>query len=233
MSRKKVDIHSQHDCNEMIRMYQKTIEDHVVMIDNNSNESNDKLPNKGVLAQQASKHGIPMAFGSYNNRNNGGKQYEPKVRQTLKGHFGKVYAMQWSLSDPNQLVSAAQDGKLIVWNAMTNNKTHMIPLRSSWVMTCAFSKSGKRVACGGLDNICSIYNLDGNSQSDARKADIELLAHEGYLSHCRFVDDDNKILTSSGDQTCILWDVNKKSSEIVFQGHQQDVMSVAVMYVHT
>ena len=26
-------------------------------------------------------------------------------------------------------------------------------------MTCAYAPSGNFVACGGLDNICSIYNL--------------------------------------------------------------------------
>lgn len=38
-------------------------------------------------------------------------------------------------------------------------KVHAIPLRSSWVMTCAYAPSGNYVACGGLDNICSIYSL--------------------------------------------------------------------------
>lgn len=55
------------------------------------------------------------------------------------------------------LVSASQDGKLIVWDSYTTNKVHAIPLRSSWVMTCAYAPSGSYVACGGLDNICSIY----------------------------------------------------------------------------
>lgn len=55
------------------------------------------------------------------------------------------------------LVSASQDGKLIVWDSHTTNKVHAIPLRSSWVMTCAYAPSGSYVACGGLDNICSIY----------------------------------------------------------------------------
>ena len=55
------------------------------------------------------------------------------------------------------LVSASQDGKLIVWDSYSTNKVHAIPLRSSWVMTCAYAPSGSFVACGGLDNICSIY----------------------------------------------------------------------------
>ena len=63
----------------------------------------------------------------------------PKIRRILKGHFGKVYAMHWS-GNGTDLVSASQDGKLIVWEAMQNVKTQAIPLRSSWVMTCAFEQ---------------------------------------------------------------------------------------------
>ena len=37
-----------------------------------------------------------------------------KQRKLLKGHYGKVYAMHWS-GDSRRLVSASQDGKLIVW----------------------------------------------------------------------------------------------------------------------
>ena len=90
-----------------------------------------------------------------------------KNRKVLKGHFAKIYAMHWAENESDvgkQLVSASQDGKLIVWNAFTTNKVHAIPLRSSWVMTCAFSPSGQKVACGGLDNICSIYNLTSKEQ---------------------------------------------------------------------
>ncbi|CAH0513821.1 unnamed protein product [Peronospora belbahrii] len=52
----------------------------------------------------------------------------PKCRRVLKGHFGKIYAMQWS-SDNTSLLSASQDGKLIVWNGYTSNKIQSIPLR--------------------------------------------------------------------------------------------------------
>ncbi|CAD6927828.1 unnamed protein product, partial [Tilletia controversa] len=70
-----------------------------------------------------------------------------KPRRTLKGHLAKIYAMHWS-ADKRHLVSASQDGKLIVWDAYTTNKVHAIPLRSSWVMTCAYAPSGNWVACG-------------------------------------------------------------------------------------
>ncbi|KAK3069847.1 G protein subunit beta, partial [Teratosphaeriaceae sp. CCFEE 6253] len=64
-----------------------------------------------------------------------------KTKRTLRGHLAKIYAMHWS-TDRRHLVSASQDGKLIIWDAYTTNKVHAIPLRSSWVMTCAYSPSG-------------------------------------------------------------------------------------------
>ena len=36
----------------------------------------------------------------------------------------------------------------------------MIPLKSAWVMTSAFSPSGNLVACGGMDNMLTMYNIN-------------------------------------------------------------------------
>ena len=55
---------------------------------------------------------------------------------------------------------------------MSTNKVNAIPLRSSWVMTCAFEQVHDNfVACGGLDNLCSIYkiNLDASEGSPTTK----------------------------------------------------------------
>lgn len=152
-----------------------------------------------------------------------------RVRRTLKGHLAKVYAMHWS-ADKRHLVSASQDGKLIVWDAYTTNKVYAVPLRSSWVMTCAYSPSGQFVACGGLDNTCSIYNLKGGNGGNAGnplgqivKVSRELSAHTGYLSCCRFISD-RQIVTSSGDMTCMLWDVETGARVREFQDHTGDVM---------
>jgi len=136
--------------------------------------------------------------------------------------------MHWS-NDSRHLVSASQDGKLIIWNAFTTNKVHAIPLRSSWVMTCAYSPSGNLVACGGLDNLCSIYKLPaaGKEPAGQQKTYAELAQHEGYLSCCRFITD-NEIITSSGDSTCILWDVETKTPKAIFNDHTGDVMSVSI-----
>lgn len=144
-----------------------------------------------------------------------------KVRRTLKGHISKVYSMHWSSALP-YIVSASQDGKLIIWNGITGNKMAAIPLRSPWVMTCAYSPSGRFVASGGLDNRCSIYSARFR-EAQVTKATAELSSHSGYLSCARFVSDD-QIVTSSGDTTCILWDIERSKPVLHFKDHDADVM---------
>jgi guanine nucleotide-binding protein G(I)/G(S)/G(T) subunit beta-1 len=104
-------------------------------------------------------------------------------------------------------------------------------------MTCAYSPSGGFVACGGLDNICSIYSLRGGNSGASSgatggqgqplgqiaKVSRELNAHTGYLSCCRFIDD-RQIVTSSGDMTCMMWDIETGSKLQEFNDHTGDVM---------
>ena len=149
---------------------------------------------------------------------------QTRTRRTLRGRLAKIYAMHWG-TDSRLLVSASQDGKLIIWDSYTTNKVHAIPLRSSRVMTCAYGPSGNYVACGGLDNICSIYNLktrEGNA-----RVNRELAGHTGYLSCCRFLDD-NQIVTGSGDTTCALWDIETGQQTTTFTGYTGDVMSLSL-----
>eukprot|EP01083_Nonionella_stella_P180295 642498_1 len=48
-------------------------------------------------------------------------EYEPKQRNLCTGHFGKIYALHWA-SNNEDIVSASQDGKLLIWNTSTKNK---------------------------------------------------------------------------------------------------------------
>lgn len=144
-------------------------------------------------------------------------------RAVLRGHLSKIYAMHWA-RDSRNLVSASQDGKMIVWDAHKVFKLFLVPLRSAWVMTCAYAPSGSFVACGGLDNICSIYslkNLDGSASLSRT-----LTGHDAFVSCCKFIED-GKVLTSSGDKSCILWDVETRSRTCEFVGHTGGVMSLS------
>nr|AFY06998.1 G-protein beta subunit [Ditylenchus destructor] len=145
-------------------------------------------------------------------------------RAVLRGHLSKIYAMHWA-SDSRNLVSASQDGKMVVWDAHKVFKLFLVPLRSAWVMTCAYAPSGSFVACGGLDNVCSIYSL--KSLDGSANLSRILSGHDAFVSCCRFIDD-NKMLTASGDKTCILWDVETKSKISDFVSHTGGVMSLSI-----
>eukprot|EP00250_Pteridium_aquilinum_P016857 c23328_g2_i1 orf=521-1639(-) len=152
--------------------------------------------------------------------------------RTLQGHTGKIYSLDWARGR-DRIVSASQDGHLIVWNALTSQKTHAIKLACSWVMTCALSPNGQSVACGGLDSVCTVFTL--SSQQGSALPDPKVLSgHKGYISSCKYVpDNDSKILTSSGDRTCALWDLEVCQKTSAFggdtsSGHTADVMSLSI-----
>ena len=48
---------------------------------------------------------------------------------SIPGHLAKIYAMHWA-SDSRNLVSASQDGKLIVWDSYSTNKVREEEVRS-------------------------------------------------------------------------------------------------------
>ena len=101
-----------------------------------------------------------------------------RVRLELKGHFGKIFGLQWS-SNSKDIVCASQDGKVIVWNVASGVKKIQIPLRSSHVMTCAYSPEGSFVASGGLDNLCSVFNINDSVGWEVKQPHRELQQHEG------------------------------------------------------
>lgn len=144
-----------------------------------------------------------------------------RVRRSLKGHFGKVTALHWG-GDSRYLVSASQDGNILVWNAVTANKVEAITLKSSYVMSVGIEQTrGNLIACGGLDNLCTVYNRSNPSKA------VEMASHDGFLSCCRFFSE-QEIVTSSGDSRCIYWDINKAKAVSTFSEHTADAIFLSI-----
>lgn len=144
-----------------------------------------------------------------------------KLRRTLKGHFGKVTDMHWG-GDSRLLVSAGQDGNLLVWNTVSSNKLNAVPLKSSYVMSVGMEQTkGDLVACGGLDNLCTVYPWRAPERA------TELVFHDGFLSCCRFLNE-QQILTSSGDSSCILWDIPTARNIVNFAEHAADALHMSL-----
>ncbi|OIR59030.1 MAG: guanine nucleotide-binding protein (G protein) subunit beta [Amphiamblys sp. WSBS2006] len=150
--------------------------------------------------------------------------YDIKNRRTLSGHLGKIYASAWS-RDSTRIVSASQDGKMIVWDPLSGNKLCVVALKSAWVMSCSFSPSARLVASGGLDNTCTVFDV--SSGTSVERALCELAGHEGCITGSAFVSD-GEILSCSGDHKTFLWDIERKAKKAEFLGHVSDVMDISV-----
>ncbi|KAI6220247.1 hypothetical protein M3Y95_01064800 [Aphelenchoides besseyi] len=152
-------------------------------------------------------------------------QLNIKQRRLLKGHASKVLCMDWS-QDKRHIVSSSQDGKVIVWDGFTTNKEHALTMPTTWVMTCAYAPSGQLIACGGLDNKCSVVPL--SFEEDILQKKRSVATHTSYMSCCTFLRSDNLLLTGSGDSTCAIWDVESGQMIQNFHGHTGDVFSVDI-----
>ena len=161
----------------------------------------------------------------------------PRKAGALEAHAGKVCSVDWVGAE--RLVSVGNDGAMLLWNARTRRKLDTFALKSPWVMACAVEKRDLGlVAVGGLDNVCTVYSLAGREAAakakgggagedeDARIV-VELAGHDGYVSSCAFVWGPERVLTSSGDGSCVLWDVSRGASVSTFRDHAADVMTLA------
>eukprot|EP00039_Didymoeca_costata_P027111 m.17438 g.17438 ORF g.17438 m.17438 type:complete len:355 (-) comp6022_c0_seq1:156-1220(-) len=154
-----------------------------------------------------------------------------KPQSPLKAHTEKVYSIAFNQVG-DSLMSAAQDGKLIIWNPYTGTQRMVILPKSQWVLTCDLNNSGNLAASGGLNNVCSVYQVKNDLVVDSSQgqAELALAGHDGAILHCRFVpppsgDNGSQIVTSSGDKTLRLWDVGNRKTLNTFKGHDGDVSS--------
>jgi len=122
-------------------------------------------------------------------------------------------------------VTAAQDGKLLVYDAYTGCKTHRVDLENRWVMSAAYSPQPGIVASGGLDNAVSLYLLNDDNGTGALKRQMN--GHDGYVSCIKFIDA-TKLVSASGDETVAYWDVDRGTVITQFAGHRGNVNFVAV-----
>lgn len=168
---------------------------------------------------------------------------KPYIRQfnTLRGHHDKIAQIKWC-SDSVRILSACQDGFMIIWDSVTGMKLQAIPLENSWVLLCAFSPSGSLVALAGLDNRCTVYRVAQSSPGyDRSPSDSFELTdrpklgkkiprpHAAYVSACDFITD-SRILTGLGDMTIALWDVTKETKVRDFLDHTGDVLLLSVSH---
>lgn len=174
----------------------------------------------------------------------------PKLYTHLEGHQSKISQLQWN-SNSNQILSASQDGYMIIWDSVTGYKKQAIELDNQWVLTCALSPNNEYIASGGLDNNLTIYRVNSDKVLQRqRQAGMEtkqissattpgypltpamnrsngvqhiFKKHRAYISDCKFLNN-QQIITGSGDMKAIMWDLNKGGEIRDFLEHTGDIL---------
>ena len=148
-----------------------------------------------------------------------------KSTLVLKGHNNKIADLRWS-ADSKSILSASQDGFMLIWDSASGLKQNAIPLDSQWVLTCAISPRGNLVASAGLNNNCTVY---GVSKENRIQQNIRTIfkGHTCYISDIEFIDS-NSIVSASGDMTCALWDIAMAKRVREYTDHLGDVLGLAI-----
>ena len=151
-----------------------------------------------------------------------------KILRKLSGHYHKIYGMDIY---KNQLLSGGQTATLLVHDIDSKRFLHYIPLRSfGYINGCTFSTDGNWIAAGGNNGICAIFtNMRQRNRlkkDSHTEPDIEY-CHEGYVSDVKSVNN-NLLISSSGDATCIIYDVNKQKKIIEYTDFNGDVFKLDI-----
>ncbi|KAI5954073.1 STE4 [Candida margitis] len=170
-----------------------------------------------------------------------------RLYNTLRGHQNKVAKLCWN-AESTKILSASQDGYMIIWDAITGFKKQAIQLDNTWVLTCSMSPNENLVASAGLDNNCTIYKIKSDTSNNpvqmrqqqqfrsnifplqtgfSQSVQSIFKSHTAYISECEFIGN-NSIVTASGDMTCMLWDITKGFKSRDFIDHVGDVLCLTV-----
>lgn len=156
----------------------------------------------------------------------GSLAFQLKPLRVLKGHSNKIYTIDWCKTT-GKLVSASQDNTIILWNPQTGTKFFAQQLECQWVMSCAYSASGRFVASGGLDDKATVFNVE-NARIGKAAQTFDLPGHEGFISCISFVND-QAVITASGDSTAKMWDLQTRKEIMGYNdAHEGSIEQIAV-----
>ncbi|XP_006804289.1 guanine nucleotide-binding protein subunit beta-1-like [Neolamprologus brichardi] len=134
-----------------------------------------------------------------------------KLRKTLKGHLAKIYAMHWS-ADSRQMVSASQDGKLLIWDCFTGNKL---------IRTPSGLKTPDLCLCPLPVIVSCLWDLETGKQK------VIFTNHIGDCMSLALSPDMSTFISGACDSLAKLWDVREGSCKQTFSGHTSDINAIS------
>lgn len=141
-----------------------------------------------------------------------------RARVSLPAH-GQVMWLAFS-RDRKQLLSAAEDGTVHIWNAASGASEHVLHGGEGGILHAQFSSDGDSVAAAGADGTVRLLRLDGSTP-------LVLYGHDGPVTSVDFNHDGSQVLSGAKDGTVRLWDAGGGEMRVVLRRHGGEVAGVA------
>jgi WD40 repeat protein len=140
------------------------------------------------------------------------------VISVLKRHEGRVYCTDWHES---KLVSGDDNGVIIVWDALTGERTLELRGHSEQANSVRWSPKGDQILSGSYDKTCIIWDATTGDKVS------ELKGHAKCVNSVAWSPKGDKVLSGSSDNTCIIWDAATGDKVCKLEGHTDEVCGVA------
>jgi F-box/WD-40 domain protein MET30 len=137
--------------------------------------------------------------------------------QTLRGHTSGIRAIQF---DDNKLISGSLDQTLKVWNWRTGEC--MSTYRGHTAGVIGLNFEGNILASGSVDHTVKIWNFHD-------KSTFCLKGHTDWVNAVKVDSASRTVFSASDDCTVRLWDLDKKETIRIFEGHVGQVQQVALL----
>jgi len=123
-----------------------------------------------------------------------------KSKRGIRGHEGGVVAVSFA-GKPSLIVSCSRDKTTRLWNTMSKDEPVVLK-HSSEVKALSISIPLGKGASGARDGEVKVFSLS------SLKCIKNLQAHRSDISGILFIDDEKKMVTSSYNGECKVWDLS-------------------------
>ncbi len=147
-----------------------------------------------------------------------------KCLQTLQGQIERIWSIAFNPVDSATIISGGEDRKIRIWDTRPdgpNEPKMIIPERTDWIWSVAFSPDGQKLATGSDDKIVRIWDFE------THKCLQELEGHRNWIRSVAFSPDGEQLASGSDGHTVRLWNVQTGKCIKTLREHTDRVRSVA------